>query len=137
MAGSVNVISPTALAELCKQQKVRLIDVRTPAEFQQVHAKGATNIPLDEFDPATVLNGCEDTIYLICRGGGRVAESLREVDRGERVGWRRPCRRRHAGLERGRAAGRPRPQAQFTPTGGSHCRRRAHCHQRPALHFRA
>ena len=69
MAGSVNVISPAALAELCTQRKVRLIDVRTPTEFQRVHARGATNVPLDEFDPATVLNGCEDTIYMICRGG--------------------------------------------------------------------
>ncbi len=79
MAGSVNGISPAALAELCKQQTVRLIDVRTPAEFEQVHANGATNIPLDEFDPAAVLNGCTETIYVICRGGGRAQKACEKL----------------------------------------------------------
>jgi hypothetical protein len=36
-----------------------------------VHANGATNIPLDRFDPAAVLNGCNEPIYVICRAGSR------------------------------------------------------------------
>ena len=55
MSSTVELISPAALAELVKKGPVKLIDVRTPAEFASLHAKGATNIPLDRFDPAAVL----------------------------------------------------------------------------------
>jgi len=52
-----------------------LIDVRTPAEFQEVHAKGAINIPLDGFEPANVISShqlsSEKPVYLICKSGGR------------------------------------------------------------------
>jgi len=50
-----------------------LIDVRTPAEFQQVHAVGARNIPLDRLSADQLtreLNGSE-SIYVICRSGAR------------------------------------------------------------------
>jgi rhodanese-related sulfurtransferase len=71
MPATIDVISPAALAELGKKGPVKLIDVRTPAEFESVHASGAINIPLDRLDPAVVLNGCTETVYLICRGGTR------------------------------------------------------------------
>lgn len=71
MSASIDLISPTALAELNKQKPVRLIDVRMPMEFATVHAEGATNIPLDRFDPSAVLSGAEDAIYIICRAGSR------------------------------------------------------------------
>ena len=71
MSTTIEAISPGALAELNKNKPVRLIDVRMPMEFEAVHAKGATNIPLDRFDPAEVLSGADDTIYVICRAGSR------------------------------------------------------------------
>jgi rhodanese-related sulfurtransferase len=71
MASMVELISPAALAEIGKKGPVKLIDVRTPAEFASLHARGATNIPLDRLDPAEVLNGCSETVYLICRAGSR------------------------------------------------------------------
>ena len=52
-----------------------LIDVRTPAEFQEVHAKGAVNIPLDRFKAAEVISShkleSEKPVYMICKMGGR------------------------------------------------------------------
>lgn len=73
---SVSTISPQKLAELCTENKqVDLIDVRTPMEFQELHVAKANNVPLDQLDPAAVMqarNGSKDApLYLICRSGSR------------------------------------------------------------------
>jgi rhodanese-related sulfurtransferase len=72
---SVTTISPRRLAELCRLGQIDLLDVRTPAEFREVHVEQARNVPLDRLDPAAVLrnrNGRNDEpLYLICRSGGR------------------------------------------------------------------
>lgn len=72
---SVSTITPQQLAELCKQGKIELIDVRTPVEFCEVHVGAARNVPLDRLDPATLMqsrNGSKDEpLYLICRSGSR------------------------------------------------------------------
>jgi len=66
-------LTPQQLAELCRQKTVQVLDVRTPAEFGEVHIPHATNSPLDKLDPAKVLNGCagDEPIYLICKSGSR------------------------------------------------------------------
>ncbi|MSR53054.1 MAG: DUF2892 domain-containing protein [Gemmataceae bacterium] len=71
MSQTIEAISPAAFAELNKQKPIRLIDVRMPMEFEAVHAKGATNIPLDRFDSTAVLSGPDDAIYVICGTGSR------------------------------------------------------------------
>ena len=49
-------ITPLELYELVRQgHAIDLIDVRTPAEFQEVHAEGAVSAPLGELDPPAVL----------------------------------------------------------------------------------
>lgn len=72
---SVPTINPRQLVELCKSGKVEVIDVRTPAEFQELHAAVARNVPLDRLDPAAIMqarHGSKDEpLYLICRSGGR------------------------------------------------------------------
>lgn len=72
---NVTTISPKELAELCKQGKPEVIDVRTPMEFQEVHAPMARNVPLDRLDPKAIMqarNGQKDQpLYIICRSGGR------------------------------------------------------------------
>lgn len=73
---TVTTISPCQLAELCKENKmIDLIDVRTPAEFQEVHVEFARNIPLDKLDPAALMqshNGtCAEPLYFVCRSGSR------------------------------------------------------------------
>ncbi len=55
-------------------EPVTIIDVRTPLEFQEVHAHGAVNIPLDELEAEKLsrfVNPESKTVYLICRSGGR------------------------------------------------------------------
>lgn len=53
----------------------KLIDVRTPAEFEEVYAVGAVNIPLGEFNAANVISqhglSSDQPVYLICKMGGR------------------------------------------------------------------
>ena len=51
----VATISPTMLADLRRKgERLTLIDVRTPAEFGEVHVDGARNIPLDRLDPREI-----------------------------------------------------------------------------------
>jgi rhodanese-related sulfurtransferase len=53
-------------------QPVELIDVRTPAEFQEVHVPFARNVPLERFDPQSVrVQRGGGTLYVICRSGSR------------------------------------------------------------------
>lgn len=73
MAGTIERIHPMELTELRKSKEVALIDVRTPAEFEEVHAEGARSVPLDKLDPKALAAECAgaECIYLICRSGGR------------------------------------------------------------------
>jgi rhodanese-related sulfurtransferase len=56
---------------------VDLIDVRTPEEFQDIHAAGARNIPLDAFAPRSVMSirmtAASEPLYFICAVGARSA----------------------------------------------------------------
>jgi rhodanese-related sulfurtransferase len=71
---SVRTITPGELHELfASGRPVQLIDVRTPAEFREVHAAGARSVPLDRLDPAAFPCGGPDAapVYLICQSGSR------------------------------------------------------------------
>ena len=73
---SVATITPTELEELRRQGRpIDLIDVRTPAEYREVHAEPARLVPLDALDPRTVMearDGARDEpLYTICRSGAR------------------------------------------------------------------
>jgi len=68
-------LSPTDLGALLGAGKILdLIDVRTPAEFREVHLAGARNLPLDRLDPEAVARERRSPgqpLYLICQSGGR------------------------------------------------------------------
>ena len=68
---SVPTITPARLAELAKAESVTLIDVRTPAEFEEVHVTFARNVPLDQLDPKTVSTDPTAPVYVVCQKGGR------------------------------------------------------------------
>lgn len=72
---SVATITPKQLFELSNGGKsVELIDVRTPAEFQEVHVSFARNFPLEQFDCDKVQDSRTfktEPLYVICRAGGR------------------------------------------------------------------
>lgn len=66
---SIATISPRVLAERRGREKLELIDVRTPAEYGELHAADARNVPLDRLDAGAVSP--EGPVYVICRSGGR------------------------------------------------------------------
>jgi rhodanese-related sulfurtransferase len=66
---SPQTVTPIELQRMIDRgEPVQLIDVRTPAEFRELHALGARCVPLDRLDPAAFGPG---TLYFICRSGGR------------------------------------------------------------------
>jgi len=67
-------ISPQELLDrLENNNSIRVIDVRTPAEFGNLHVRNAENIPLDRLDPASLASnpGKNGFLYFICQSGGR------------------------------------------------------------------
>lgn len=62
-------MSVTQLAERCESGGAILLDVRTPAEFQEVHIPQARNLPLDKLDPAAFDKS--QPLLVVCRSGGR------------------------------------------------------------------
>lgn len=80
----VAVISTKQLGErLAAGENLRLIDVRTPVEFREIHAASAENAPLDALDDAAVTRLVEDsrrqTLYLICKSGRRGEQACHKL----------------------------------------------------------
>ncbi len=80
---SIQAISPDQLNELVKRGKsLHLIDVRTPLEFREIHATGATNIPLDKLTPSEIAasrRSADEPIYVICKSGGRGKQACEKL----------------------------------------------------------
>lgn len=71
---SWKTISASELKTLLESgQNVQLIDVRTPAEYEEIHVRGARLIPLNVFDAQKVVDelGNNGPIYVLCRSGNR------------------------------------------------------------------
>ncbi len=73
---TIATITPEELkAKLGSASNVLLVDVRSPAEFQELHVEGARNLPLEWVSKQAVSNlmpgGGVGPVYLICRGGSR------------------------------------------------------------------
>ena len=74
---TVTDIHPKELAERKATGVIcELIDVRSPGEYQGVHAEGARNVPLDKLDPRAVIDSrsteqASEPLYVICHSGGR------------------------------------------------------------------
>jgi rhodanese-related sulfurtransferase len=76
---SVATISPRELAALIDRGDVtEVIDVRTPAEFREVHVPQARNVPLDSVNRDVASETTHPT-YFICQGGGRSAKACQKL----------------------------------------------------------
>ena len=74
-------IEPEELAmDIPHDNKLEVIDVRKPGEYEAGHVKGATNIPLDSMNDTLTLAEIDDenNLYVHCAGGYRsvIAASL-------------------------------------------------------------
>lgn len=77
----IATITPEELAERIKRgEAVELIDVRTPAEFRELHATMARNVPLDALDPQRhVSTANRGPLYLVCKAGGRSTKACQKL----------------------------------------------------------
>ncbi|WP_417385291.1 rhodanese-like domain-containing protein [Gimesia sp.] len=79
----IKTIKPDVLAKTDQDKKVHLIDVRTPAEFREIHASNAVNIPLDQLAAEQVKNlvngNGADPVYLICQSGNRSSKACQKL----------------------------------------------------------
>lgn len=68
---------------IIKKQQVKIIDVRSRAEFEECHIPGAMNIELSQIEIANQLFDKNDIIVTVCgKGGGRstgASEKLKEL----------------------------------------------------------
>lgn len=66
---------------LTSGEKIELIDVRTPAEYREVHVTLAQNFPLESFDVGKVLAQHPGTspLYVICRSGSRGRQACEKL----------------------------------------------------------
>lgn len=78
------VLSPVELKEmLAAEPRTRMLDVRTPGEYETVHIRGAYNVPLDHLGEHAQEIGANvtDPVVLICQSGARgrkAEEALRQ-----------------------------------------------------------
>lgn len=79
----INTITAEELAKRHKEQGVEVIDVRTPAEYREIHATIARNVPLDiicaeHIDELTHGNE-SDPVYIICQSGNRSSRACQKL----------------------------------------------------------
>lgn len=67
-------------------EPVELIDVRTPAEFRELHVAAARNVPLDRLDPPALRREVDAgrTLYVICQRGSRGKQACEKL---AAAGW--------------------------------------------------
>ncbi|RRO17124.1 rhodanese-like domain-containing protein [Flavobacteriaceae bacterium 14752] len=81
---NIKTVSVTALKQLLnEQEKIQLLDVRTPAEFNQQHISKAVNIDVFKSD---FVQKCQSKfemskpILLYCRSGQRSLNAAKKLD---------------------------------------------------------
>ena len=87
----------------------RVLDVRTPGEFQTAHIAGAYNVPLDLLREHRdeIVKHLDEDVVLVCRSGQRAAQA-EETLRNGRSGQRAHPRRRDHRLGGKGFRGQPR-----------------------------
>ncbi len=76
-------ITPAELYRLRSEgEPVELIDVRTPAEFREVHVEFARNVPLDQVTRVATApseHGSPNSLYIICKSGSRARRAAEKL----------------------------------------------------------
>lgn len=89
----MNTITVAELARRIESgAKPRLLDVRSAAEFSQLHARGAWLLPLEELSAAGIpgeLVASEEPLYVLCRAGSRAGVACEVLGR---LGVKNPVR---------------------------------------------
>ena len=76
----MKVISVEQAKKDIAAKKALLVDVRTGAEFEEVHAKPAINIPLDKISDVTKeIEHSKKDVYVICKSGARSQMACKQL----------------------------------------------------------
>jgi rhodanese-related sulfurtransferase len=79
----MTTITPRELNDLRRTGKTfTLLDVRTPAEFREVHVEFAKNAPLERLDSQAVareFSAGDQPLYVICQSGGRSTKACEQL----------------------------------------------------------
>ena len=60
--------------------EVRIIDVRTPGEYETAHIQGSYNVPLDQLpEHATELATLDHPVVLVCQSGARATKAMDQL----------------------------------------------------------
>ncbi len=72
-----SVDAPTLAERLTSENAPRVLDVRTPAEFETSHIPGAYNVPLDTLKEHKdeLRRHLDQDVVLVCRAGGRATQA--------------------------------------------------------------
>ena len=75
------VDAPTLQALLADGADIRVLDVRTPAEFESAHIPGAYNVPLDTLGEhaAELERHVSEPVVLVCRSGARATQACERL----------------------------------------------------------
>lgn len=77
---AAQTISASEFKNVVAGGNFKLVDVRTPAEFQDTHVRGAVNVPLDRVSTETVPQPTEgQPLYVICQKGGRGSKACDQL----------------------------------------------------------
>lgn len=76
---TINRISPIQAQQI--QSSALMLDVRTPAEFEEVHISGAVLLPLSQLNPADVekLASGKSGCVVICKSGNRAGQAAEKL----------------------------------------------------------
>lgn len=74
------IVSPKELLKYIDSSSVQIIDIRTPAEFQEGHLKNAKNIDFLSSSFTKEISGLdkEKPVYIYCRSGNRSGKSVKD-----------------------------------------------------------
>ncbi|RYD60547.1 MAG: DUF2892 domain-containing protein [Verrucomicrobiaceae bacterium] len=70
-----HVLDPQSVQNALISGQVRIIDVRTPAEYGEIHIGGSFLMPLDRLDPKQV----HGPAVLVCRSGKRAEQARQKL----------------------------------------------------------
>jgi len=74
----MNKITTAEFINLSKSQKIFLLDVRSPDEFQSCHFPGALNVPLDQIETGAHQEiPRNQPVYIMCQSGLRSERAVR------------------------------------------------------------
>ena len=65
---------------LTHNSSIPLIDVRTPAEYESIHADGAVNHPMGSLDVEKILFSKDQELLVICQSGGRSMKVCQKLE---------------------------------------------------------